>query len=650
MSLLPVLFMHLLNPLKGDKPMLTVRCLRFARHSVGRAICAAALAGGALAVAAVGLASPAQAAVCTPAGTTGLTAATIATNGQTITGVNLNATGCDVGIYVGSGINNVTITGTTVSGANDEGILAEGNTGLMVTASSIINNTVNPNMSIPDGHAVMLDGVVNASITNNTITGNNSGGIGLADNGPVDPGTPNPGPGTPVASTGDTISGNMLSGNTGGCEIIVEAWNPGGGISGTLVQSNTITGTVGKFGPNGPDIGQIVVADDALGASVTNTTINANTVTQSFVSGITLHANAPNDVISNTAITNNVLSQNNWGDANGAPSTDAIALIVASFPPGIAASITGTSISANTITNQVVAIWINGATSTTVGANNITLPAGGTAVYNVPTAGGGYWMAGSDGGVFSFGNSVYYGSAPGLGLNLQKPIVAMAPSRDRGGYWELGADGGVLGFGDSYFYGSLPGVSVHVSNIVGMAVTPASESSKTKGLGYWIVGSDGGVFSFGDAKFFGSVPGAGVHVNNIVGIAATSDGGGYWIVGSDGGVFGFGDATYAGSLPGLHVNVKNIVNIVATPDGGGYWLIASDGGVFSFGDAKFFGSVPGAGVHVNNVVGLSATPDGAGYWAFAADGGAFSFGDAKFFGSVPGAGVHINNVVGGAST
>src|SRR6202023_2456183 len=151
-------------------------------------------------------------------------AAMIALNAQTITLANVNATGCDIGIYVGSGINNVTITGTTVSNANDEGILAEENTGLTVTASSITNNTLNPHSTIPDEHAVMLDGDVNASITNNTVTGNNSGGIGLADNGPVDPGTPNPGPGTPVASTGNTISGNTLSGNTGGWSIIAEPW------------------------------------------------------------------------------------------------------------------------------------------------------------------------------------------------------------------------------------------------------------------------------------------------------------------------------------------------------------------------------------------------------------------------------------------
>ena len=344
-------------------------------------------------------------------------------------------------------------------------------------------------------------------------------------------------------------------------------------------------------------------------------------MTQSFVTGITLHANAPHDVISNTTITNNTLSLNNWGDANAAPSTTAIALIVEPFPGALAASISGTSISGNTITNQVVAIWIQGATTTTVGANAITLPAGGTAVYNVPTPGGGYWMAGSDGGVFSFGNAVYYGSAPGLGLKLAQPIVAMAPSRDRGGYWSSAPTVGCSASVTPTTTGRCRVCSVHVSNIVGMAPTPATDQGLTNGLGYWMVGSDGGVFSFGDADYHGSVPGVGVHVKNIVGIAPTPDGGGYWMVGSDGGVFAFGDATYGGSLPGKGVHVNNIKAIVATPDGGGYWLVASDGGVFSFGDATYAGSVPGVGVHVNNVVGLTPTPSGAGYWLFGSDGG-----------------------------
>ncbi len=61
----------------------------------------------------------------------------IATNGQTITGATVNATGCDIGIYVGSAVNGVTITGTTVTGAGSEGIVAEDNTSLTITGSTI---------------------------------------------------------------------------------------------------------------------------------------------------------------------------------------------------------------------------------------------------------------------------------------------------------------------------------------------------------------------------------------------------------------------------------------------------------------------------------------------------------------------------------
>ncbi len=622
-----------------------VRRSQFVRRAVSRVGLGLALGAGTMALVALPGAAPAGAATCVAAGTTGLTTALVATPG-TIT-QTLDATGCDVGIYVN--VNGVTITGSTISGANDEAILAENLTSLSITNNTIQANVVKPHATIPDEHTVALDGVKNAIVSGNTIKNNNGGGIGVADNGPVDAGTPNPGPTTPVTSSGNAIFGNTLSGNTGGCGIIIEAFNPGGGVTTTNVHDNTITGTAGHFGPNGPDIGQIVVADNAANTSITGTIINNNSVTQSFLSGITLHANAPKDTIDTTSITNNTLDGNNWGDANGAPSTDAIALIDEQFLGANAATISGTSITGNTIKNQMVAIWNKGATTTTIGTNTITLPPGGTAVFNVPAAGGGYWLGGSDGGAFAFGNGAYYGSAPGAGLKLAKPIVAIAPSRDRGGYWELGADGGVIGFGDAYYYKSLPGIGVHVSNIVGMAPTPATNQGATGGLGYWIVGSDGGVFSLGDASFFGSLPGIGVHVNNIVGIVATSTGLGYWLVASDGGVFAFGDAAFKGSMGGKHLDAP-VVGLAPTPTGLGYWLVGSDGGIFSFGDATYEGSVPGVGAHIRNVVGIASTPSGLGYTLAGSDGGIFTFGDAVFNKSLPGLGVHVSNVIGLAST
>ena len=69
--------------------------------------------------------------------------------------------------------------------------------------------------------------------------------------------------------------------------------------------------------------------------------------------------------------------------------------------------------------------------------------------------GGGYWLVASDGGVFSYGDARFYGSAGGSPLN--KPVVGMAATPDGGGYWLVASDGGVFSYGDAGFYGSAGG-------------------------------------------------------------------------------------------------------------------------------------------------------------------------------------------------
>ena len=216
------------------------------------------------------------------------------------------------------------------------------------------------------------------------------------------------------------------------------------------------------------------------------------------------------------------------------------------------------------------------------------------------------------------------------GQTIREPAVGMTPTPDAGGYWLVGTDGGVFAFGDAQFLGSTGGIHLN-QPIVGMAQTP-------DGDGYWLVASDGGIFSFGDARFFGST--GGIHLNlPIVGMAPTPDGGGYWLVASDGGIFSFGDAQFYGSTGSIHLN-QPIVGMATTYDGGGYSLVASDGGIFSFGDAHFYGST--GGIHLNQpIVGMALTPDGRGYWLVASDGGIFSFGNAQFFGSEASAGTGV---------
>src|SRR4051812_7717941 len=96
------------------------------------------------------------------------------------------------------------------------------------------------------------------------------------------------------------------------------------------------------------------------------------------------------------------------------------------------------------------------------------------------TPSAGYWLAASDGGVFTFGNAQFYGSKGGQPLN--KPVVGIAASQDGGGYWLVAGDGGVFNFGNAPFHGSMAGQSLNAA-MVGMAPAPT-------GAGYWLVAGD----------------------------------------------------------------------------------------------------------------------------------------------------------------
>jgi subtilisin family serine protease len=245
--------------------------------------------------------------------------------------------------------------------------------------------------------------------------------------------------------------------------------------------------------------------------------------------------------------------------------------------------------------------------------------------------GKGYWLAASDGGIFSYGTATFLGSTGGTALN--KPIVGMAATPSGKGYWLVASDGGIFSFGDARFFGSTGALQLN-KPIVGMSATPS-------GNGYWLVASDGGIFAFGDAAFFGST--GNLRLNKpIVGMATTPGGRGYWLVASDGGIFAFGDAPFFGSTGSLKLN-RPIVDLAPSPDGDGYWMVASDGGVFAFGGSAFYGSP--AGTAAGSVIGLAPTPSGNGYWIVGNDGSVYNFGAAAYLGGL--GGVPLNRPIVG---
>jgi hypothetical protein len=269
---------------------------------------------------------------------------------------------------------------------------------------------------------------------------------------------------------------------------------------------------------------------------------------------------------------------------------------------------------------------------------------GSPQTFVVNPAARGYWLVGSDGGIFSFGAAGFHGSMGGI--HLQRPVVGITPTHDRGGYWLVASDGGIFSFGDSGFYGSIPGIGLHPAGsglpssldapIVGMVPTAT-------GHGYFMIASDGGVFAFGDARFEGSCPGIGGCAGAAVAVMPDRSGNGYWLVTATGGVYAFGDAPFYGSPP---ASSSHVVDAVPTPDGQGYWILDANGNVLSFGDAGSMGAPLGYVNSFNPATAIFPTADGQGYWVAAARGDVFTYGDAPYLGGMSAAGLNGQIIAG----
>ncbi len=117
--------------------------------------------------------------------------------------------------------------------------------------------------------------------------------------------------------------------------------------------------------------------------------------------------------------------------------------------------------------------------------------------------------------------------------------VTILSSHDGGGYAIVCSDGGVITFGDMPFEGSAGGLHLDAP-ITAAFLSPS-------GSGYTLVGGDGGAFTYGDAQFHGSAAGM-VLDGTVVGAVGLPDGSGYYMITGHGEVIGFGDAKALGRI------------------------------------------------------------------------------------------------------
>ena len=129
------------------------------------------------------------------ANTTGLAAAVVATKGRVITGT-INATGFDIGVYVGPGVTGVVIKNAKVFGANAHGIFIQDTHSVIVKDSEIYGNG-NPAAGVASGKAIVLSGTEDCLIIDNKVHDNWGGGIEVTDDGPNSPAALNPGKALP---------------------------------------------------------------------------------------------------------------------------------------------------------------------------------------------------------------------------------------------------------------------------------------------------------------------------------------------------------------------------------------------------------------------------------------------------------------------
>jgi hypothetical protein len=290
----------------------------------------------------------------------------------------IDARGKDNGVLIsGSRASGAVVKGFVVKNATFEGILAMRTANVTISNNTVENNDRGVKSAHPSGECapagdvpgdcgegLHLMTVKQSQVTSNTVK-NNAGGILITDEfGPT---------------AFNVISHNKALNNVLDCGITLAGHStravsgagvpqPGAaGVYDNLVANNTANGN-GTKGQGGG----ILVAAPGPGTASYNNVINGNTANGNGLAGITLHSHAPGQYLNGNVITHNRVSHDGIaGNPNGAPGdsafgvTNTVGILVGSN----VATLQGTVVANNTISNVFYGVWTKNVPATAVSSN-----------------------------------------------------------------------------------------------------------------------------------------------------------------------------------------------------------------------------------------------------------------------------------------
>jgi nitrous oxidase accessory protein NosD len=273
----------------------------------------------------------------------------------------------------GDGARGSSLTGFSITGAQQEGLLVQHTSDVTIAHNRVIDNDlacqpqVNPNLDCGEG--LHLRAVSHSQILDNEVS-HNTGGIHITD-------------GVPAGSIGATAFGytspsgpsfdNLIEGNS----VIANLWDCGislpshnsnavGNPAAGGVYDNTVTkNLVLDNGTSGGGGAGILMATPFPGTAAYSNTVTHNVVAGNGHSGVAIHSHAPGQDVHGNVIEYNEIGRNNSiGDRSAGVSQTAGVIVFSAVVP-----VVGTVVTHNRFIDDYYGIWLQNAPGTNTSHN-----------------------------------------------------------------------------------------------------------------------------------------------------------------------------------------------------------------------------------------------------------------------------------------